>query len=99
MKKVETVCLANDNVQAKIKALELPVGSTVVVEPWTYATDGMNDMSKRVSMVVADLLYPERYADMTTVLVLSSSGRKRRCQLLRISVGYLCRSFRGSDSH
>lgn len=51
MKAVEASCLANDEVQAEIRSLDLPAGSTVVVEPWAYATDGMNDMSRRVTMV------------------------------------------------
>ncbi|OJD17946.1 hypothetical protein AJ78_01977 [Emergomyces pasteurianus Ep9510] len=50
MKAVETACLANEEVQAEIRSLDLPRGSTVVVEPWAYATDGMNDMTQRVSM-------------------------------------------------
>lgn len=51
MKAVEKVCLANEDVQKEIKSLELPENATVVVEPWAYATDGMNDMSRRTSMV------------------------------------------------
>jgi primary-amine oxidase len=51
MKAVEAACLANEEVQALIKTLDLPEGATVVVEPWAYATDGMNDMTHRVSMV------------------------------------------------
>lgn len=51
MKAVEAACLANDEVQAEIRTLDLPAGSTVVVEPWAYATDGMNDMTQRVTMV------------------------------------------------
>lgn len=51
MKAVEAACLANADVQAEIRTLDLPEGSTVVVEPWAYATDGMNDMTQRVSMV------------------------------------------------
>ncbi|KAF5568906.1 primary-amine oxidase, partial [Fusarium pseudoanthophilum] len=50
MKAVEAACLANGEVQALIKTLDLPEGATVVVEPWAYATDGMNDMTHRVSM-------------------------------------------------
>ncbi|EWZ80626.1 hypothetical protein NW765_006448 [Fusarium oxysporum] len=50
MKAVEAACLANEEVQALIKTLDLPAGATVVVEPWAYATDGMNDMTHRVSM-------------------------------------------------
>lgn len=51
MKKVEEACLADDRVQEEIRSLNLPAGATVVVEPWAYATDGMNDMTQRVSMV------------------------------------------------
>lgn len=51
MKQVEAACLANERVKAEIKTLKLPDGASVVVEPWAYATDGMNDMTKRVSMV------------------------------------------------
>ena len=51
MKQVEAACMTDERVQAEIKALDLPVGSTVCVEPWAYATDGMNDMSERISMV------------------------------------------------
>lgn len=51
MKEVEAACLANEEVQAEIRTLDLPAGATVVVEPWAYATDGMNDMAERVTMV------------------------------------------------
>lgn len=51
MKAVEAACLANEEVQAEIRTLDLPAGATVVVEPWAYATDGMNDMTDRVTMV------------------------------------------------
>lgn len=51
MKEVEAACLANEEVQAEIRTLDLPAGATVVVEPWAYATDGMNDMTERVTMV------------------------------------------------
>ncbi|KAK4200371.1 copper amine oxidase [Triangularia verruculosa] len=50
MQKVEKACLADERVQAEIKKLDLPEGSTVCVEPWAYATDGMNDMTGRISM-------------------------------------------------
>ncbi|VUC22354.1 unnamed protein product [Clonostachys rosea] len=50
MKLVEQACLANEQVQTEIQTLDLPAGSTVVVEPWAYATDGMNDMTSRISM-------------------------------------------------
>ena len=51
MKQVEAACLANADVQEQIRVLNLPEGSSVVVEPWAYATDGENDMSQRLSMV------------------------------------------------
>ncbi|RGP62715.1 primary-amine oxidase [Fusarium sporotrichioides] len=50
MKQVETACLANEKVQAEIRTLDLP--ATVVVKPWAYATDGMNDMTERVTMEI-----------------------------------------------
>ena len=53
MQQVEEACLANSEVQEQIRVLDLPEGSSVVVEPWAYATDGENDMSKRLSMVVS----------------------------------------------
>ena len=52
MQQVEAACLADPKVQEQIRVLDLPEGSSVVVEPWAYATDGENDMSKRLSMVV-----------------------------------------------
>lgn len=51
MKAVEKACLADSRIQEEIEKLQRPAGSTVCVEPWAYATDGMNDMSERVSMV------------------------------------------------
>ena len=51
MKSVEKACLADESVKEQVSALELPEGSQVVVEPWAYATDGENDMRRRVSMV------------------------------------------------
>jgi primary-amine oxidase len=56
MQQVEAACLANPEVQEQIRVLELPEGSCVVVEPWAYATDGENDMSKRLSMVIVSNL-------------------------------------------
>jgi primary-amine oxidase len=53
MHQVEAACLADKKVQEQIRVLDLPEGSSVVVEPWTYATDGENDMGRRLSMVVA----------------------------------------------
>ena len=51
MKAVEKACMADERVQSEIKRLKLPAGASVVVEAWAYATDGMNDMSERTSMV------------------------------------------------
>lgn len=51
MKAVEKVCLNDARVQAEIKTLRLPKEAQVVVESWAYATDGMNDMRQRVTMV------------------------------------------------
>ena len=55
MRKVELACLASPLVQEQIKGLNLPEGATVVVEPWTYGTDGLNDMLERVTMVCTHL--------------------------------------------
>jgi primary-amine oxidase len=51
MQQVEAACLSDERVQEQIRVLDLPEGSSVVVEPWAYATDGENDMSRRLSMV------------------------------------------------
>lgn len=53
MRQVEEACLADPGVQEEIRSLKLPEGATAVVEPWAYATDGMNDMSERLTMVSA----------------------------------------------
>ena len=54
MRLVESACLADPKVQDEVKKLKLPANSTVIVEPWAYGTDGMNDMSERMSMVRKD---------------------------------------------
>ena len=51
MKSVEKVCLEDQRVQAEIRKLDLPSGASVIVEAWAYATDGVNDMSQRTTMV------------------------------------------------
>lgn len=51
MQAAEKACREDARVQAEIKKLKLPSGATVVIEPWAYATDGMNDMSERTTMV------------------------------------------------
>jgi len=53
MGKVGQACLEDPRVKEALVALKLPDGATVVVEPWTYGTDGMNDMSKLVTMVIS----------------------------------------------
>jgi primary-amine oxidase len=53
-RKAELACMADPRVKEQVAALKLPEGATVVVEPWTYGTDGMNDMSDRMTMVCFD---------------------------------------------
>ncbi|KAM0458314.1 hypothetical protein ACHAPV_006125 [Trichoderma viride] len=50
MGEVEKTCLADDRVQAEIQTLRLPREAVVCVEAWAYATDGMNDMTERITM-------------------------------------------------
>ncbi|OQV04226.1 Copper amine oxidase, enzyme domain-containing protein isoform 2 [Cladophialophora immunda] len=50
MQKTEAACLGDSRVQAAIKEMQLPEGAVVKIEPWTYATDGMNDMSLKITM-------------------------------------------------
>lgn len=53
MRQAELACMADPRVKEQVAALNLPEEATVVVEPWTYGTDGMNDMSKRMTMASA----------------------------------------------
>ncbi|KAJ5180674.1 hypothetical protein N7492_003884 [Penicillium capsulatum] len=50
MEAVEKACRKDSKVQAEIEKLKLPADAQVVIEPWAYATDGMNDMRERISM-------------------------------------------------
>ncbi|GES63435.1 copper amine oxidase [Aspergillus terreus] len=50
MRAVETACMADQRIQDEIKKLQLPANASVIVEPWAYATDGMNDMTQRITM-------------------------------------------------
>ncbi|CAG7921645.1 unnamed protein product [Penicillium olsonii] len=50
MQAVEKVCIEDPNVQKHIANLQLPADASVIVEAWAYATDGLNDMSKRTTM-------------------------------------------------
>ncbi|ODH38787.1 hypothetical protein ACO22_02187 [Paracoccidioides brasiliensis] len=47
----EKACLADRGEQDVINRLELPENAAVVVEAWTYGTDSMRDMSKRLVMM------------------------------------------------
>ena len=58
MVKNEEACLGDAKVQAAIKAMQLPEGAIVKIEPWTYATDGMNDMSQKITMVLSPFFRP-----------------------------------------
>lgn len=51
MERVEMACMDDPQVQAELYDLKLPKEAKVVVEAWTYGTDGLNDMSKRMTMV------------------------------------------------
>lgn len=51
MGEAEKACLADERVQAEIQTLRLPDEAVVCVEAWAYATDGMNDMTERITMV------------------------------------------------
>lgn len=58
MRKAEQECLNDPEVQAAIRAMHLPEGATVKIEPWTYGTDGVNDMSQKITMVSGEELEP-----------------------------------------
>jgi primary-amine oxidase len=63
MQESEIACLADERVQDEIKAMDLPEDAVVCVEPWTYGTDGANDMAVRRIMVcssVVSLIFPRR---------------------------------------
>lgn len=51
MKDVEQACLADSRVQQELASLNIPRDASIVAEPWAYATDGMNDMNRRLTMV------------------------------------------------
>lgn len=40
---IERVALEDEGVKAEIAKLQLPVGTCVVVDPWIYGSDGIND--------------------------------------------------------
>jgi primary-amine oxidase len=51
MQAAEQACLAAPEVKEAIRMLKLPDNATVCIEPWTYGTDGLNDMTERIIMV------------------------------------------------
>ncbi|KFG84721.1 hypothetical protein MANI_027263 [Metarhizium anisopliae] len=85
---------ADPQVQDEIKKLDLPPGSTVRVEPWAYATDGMNDMTQRVSVdgyrtrsdgiVIAASGYGRILSHL--VLLIYETGRQPRRKLLHVNL-------------
>jgi primary-amine oxidase len=92
MQKTERACLADPQVQAAIKDMKLPEGAIIKIEPWTYATDGMNDMKQKITMVCVwtmDILFGQLHirtpADpRIIVLFLHATHRPSRRQPLRI---------------
>jgi primary-amine oxidase len=68
-RKAELACIADPRVKKQVAALNLPEGATVVVEPWTYGPDGMNDMTKRMTMV-RTVRVPSVKQPLTAALVL-----------------------------
>ncbi|KAL1993533.1 hypothetical protein VTN49DRAFT_2202 [Thermomyces lanuginosus] len=50
MDAAERACLNAPEVQEALRKLKLPENATVCIEPWTYGTDGLNDMSERIIM-------------------------------------------------
>ena len=87
MKEVETACVSDQRVQDEIRKLDLPPGASVVVEPWAYATDGQNDMSRRVTMVGTSLL-----SAVTPVNLCASVGSISACLATRTQTTMLTRS-------
>lgn len=65
MGEVEKACLADERVQTEIETLRLPAEAVVCVEAWAYATDGMNDMTERITMVRA-MIYEYAYVQLYT---------------------------------
>lgn len=51
MDAAERACLDAPEVKEALRKLNLPENATVCIEPWTYGTDGLNDMSERIIMV------------------------------------------------
>lgn len=95
LERCEAACLSSESVQAAIKKLNLPEKANVVVEPWTYATDGVYDMKDKVTMVRHHSEIFWTTADFRTVLLLHEALRSSRCKLLRLSVGFMRRAVGG----
>lgn len=100
MVKTEKACLEDPRVQAAIKDMQLPEGAVVKIEPWTYATDGTNDMAQKITMVRAydslrDLFLPSTHHGLCAfaiVLLLYAPHQPPRCKPLRLPTGPLCRN-------
>lgn len=69
MKAVEAVCGADSRVQAELRSLDLPEEATVIIEPWAYAPDGMNDMSERVTMVRCPRSLSSNFQTLTEISI------------------------------
>lgn len=92
MQKAEAECLKDARVQAAIKAMQLPEGATVKIEPWTYATDGMNDMSQKITMVSHHDVFTPVKAHRVAVLLLHATYQPPRCESLCIPTRSLRRN-------
>lgn len=102
MTQVEAACIADEQVQNEISKLDLPPEAKVVVEAWAYATDGMNDMSERTTMVsklLARLTLTDDSTNTHPVLVLYAIPGQPRCQLLRLSSRCMRRGIGEIEGH
>lgn len=77
MQAAEDACIASTEVQEAIRLLELPEEAVVCIEPWTYGTDGMNDMSERIIMVWYSVTSKSAVVTFYTVLLLHASWEPR----------------------
>jgi len=90
LQKCEAACLADPRVQEAIKAMELPENAITCVEPWTYGTDGMNDMKDKITMVTERDQHMCINTDNVLVLFLHATVKSSRRQSLRLSLGLVC---------
>lgn len=85
MQAAEKACRADMRVQAEIQKLKLPPDAKVVIESWAYATDGMNDMTQRTTMVSISPMLSIHILTLKIVLLLHAPARSPGRQLLRLS--------------